>query len=210
MNFNLPGDVTFTFSNNILNMSQVNINGGTVWFTGQVAGDVTIASGATLGGNFTVFGSLGNYGTLSPGNTIGTATVNGNYTQAYGGKLEVEIARTASRTLMSDQLHVTGTATLAAGSIIDVAYGGRQRQRVPHRRLLQRDHRRHVDRPARHDRVRLRVPRYCGAQERQRLRALAAQRRPVQLGRRARQQYGDRHGPGRRRRLGRRATTPTG
>ena len=54
LNFNLPGDVTFTFSHDILNMSQVNINSGTVWLNGQVTGDTTIASGATLGGNFTI------------------------------------------------------------------------------------------------------------------------------------------------------------
>jgi uncharacterized protein with beta-barrel porin domain len=123
LNFNLPGNVTFAFASNILKMSQVNVNSGAVWLGGQVAGDVTIASGATLGGNFNALGSLGNYGTLAPGYSIGVDTIGGNYTQAYGGRLVVELARSASGSVTGDQLHVANTATLAVGSIVDVQCG---------------------------------------------------------------------------------------
>jgi autotransporter-associated beta strand protein len=68
----------------------------------------TIATGAWLTGNGTVAGNLTNSGVLSPGNSPGAITVQGNFVQNSTGVLNVEIASPAS----FDQLTVTGTATL--------------------------------------------------------------------------------------------------
>ena len=45
---------------------------------------------------------------------------------------------------MSDQLHVTGTATLAAGSIVDVVYGGQSDSVFRTGDSCSVDHRRHA------------------------------------------------------------------
>jgi subtilase-type serine protease len=47
-------------------------------------------------------------GTIAPGNSIGTLTINGNYVQGATGVYAAELAPGGR----SDQLHVTGTATL--------------------------------------------------------------------------------------------------
>ncbi len=49
LNFNLAGGSTFTFNNDVLNMTSVNVNAGTARLNGQVSGDVAVASGAYIG-----------------------------------------------------------------------------------------------------------------------------------------------------------------
>ena len=58
---------------------------------GKVAG-VTVDSGGTLSGTGTVVGALSNSGTVKPGNSPGTLSVVGSYTQSAGGTLNIEIA----------------------------------------------------------------------------------------------------------------------
>jgi outer membrane autotransporter protein len=123
LNFNLPGDTTFAYFNNISNFGDVNVNSGTTRLNGQVSGEVAVASGATFGGNATLSGNLTNSGNVGPGNSIGTITVNGNYTQNAGGHLLIEVAKNSSGVLFGDQLIVDHTATFASGSIIDVSFG---------------------------------------------------------------------------------------
>jgi fibronectin-binding autotransporter adhesin len=73
----------------------------------SVTGDVQVNATGTLRGHGTVAGSIVNGGTVSPGGSIGTLSVGGNYTQASNGVLAVEVSPTAA-----SQLSVAGTATL--------------------------------------------------------------------------------------------------
>jgi autotransporter-associated beta strand protein len=85
------------------------------------AGTLNVASGAVLGTTSTLvvnsgalvggYGTVGNLsvgGMVSPGNSIGTLTVTGNYVQTATGSYLCELTPT-----LSDKLPVTGTATLA-------------------------------------------------------------------------------------------------
>lgn len=74
----------------------------------QLTSAVTVDAGATLSGHGTIVGSVvNNGGTVAPGGTIGTLTIQGNYTQGANGVLSIEISPTASSTLQ-----VTGVASL--------------------------------------------------------------------------------------------------
>ena len=82
-------------------------------------GTTTVASGALLGGNGTISGNLINNGTVSPGNSPGTITVTGNYTQSSTGNLIIELASASS----FDHLAVTGTASLAGALQVNTLGG---------------------------------------------------------------------------------------
>ena len=76
---------------------------------GTITGDVT--NMGVLSGTGTIVGNLTNTGIVAPGNSIGTLTVAGNYSQSGGVyRPEVNAAR------QSDLLNVTGTASIGAGS----------------------------------------------------------------------------------------------
>lgn len=96
----------------------VNVQGGSLLFTGGM-GATNVATGAFLGGNGTITGNLTNSGTVSPGNSPGTITVTGNYTQTSSGNLVIELASATS----FDRLVVNGSAALAGNLQID-ALGG--------------------------------------------------------------------------------------
>ncbi len=72
---------------------------------------VTI-SGGVLSGAGTVNGDVVNAALVSPGDSPGTLTINGNYTQTAAGALNVEISGPDPGTGY-DQLAISGTATLA-------------------------------------------------------------------------------------------------
>lgn len=120
-------------NNNFLNFNTLNVQAGGLWVlngvsaipqttvvsgnlqigdllhpSAQLTGAVTIDAGATLSGHSHIVGNVtNNGGTVSPGGTIGTLTINGNYTQAPGSTLSIEVNPQASSTLV-----VAGTATL--------------------------------------------------------------------------------------------------
>ena len=78
-----------------------------------VAGDVSVMSGGTLGGNGTVGNTIINAGgTLSPGNSIGALTVAGNLVMATASTYLVEVSPTNA-----DFTHVTGTANLGGATL---------------------------------------------------------------------------------------------
>ena len=70
-----------------------------------------INSGESLVGEGTIQANLVNAGTVSPGTSPGTITVQGNYTQESGGTLAIELGGATPGT-EHDQLVITGTATL--------------------------------------------------------------------------------------------------
>ncbi|MBA8822344.1 outer membrane autotransporter protein [Ochrobactrum sp. P6BSIII] len=77
-------------------------------------GGIVVWTGAALGG----YGTTGNAtilsdGVLSPGNSIGTLTVDGDLTLKPGSALEIEIASDGA----SDRVDVTGTATISGSNV---------------------------------------------------------------------------------------------
>jgi T5SS/PEP-CTERM-associated repeat protein len=67
-------------------------------------------SGGTLSGTGTIAANLNNAGTLAPGQSPGTITLTGNYTQAAPGTLAIEVAGGAAGQF--DTLAVSGSAAL--------------------------------------------------------------------------------------------------
>jgi autotransporter-associated beta strand protein len=74
----------------------------------SLGGSASILNGALLRGHGTITGNVANSGVVAPGASIGTLTVNGNYTQAANGMLFSEISPTVNSVLA-----VNGAAALA-------------------------------------------------------------------------------------------------
>jgi outer membrane autotransporter protein len=88
------------------------VNAGSLIVDGSIASVQTLVNaGGLLGGHGSVGGSLVNSGIVSPGDSPGTLTVNGNYTQNSGGMLRIEMAGLAPS--QHDLLAVNGHASLA-------------------------------------------------------------------------------------------------
>ena len=97
-------------------------NNSTTIVNGQytsLAGSFTLMNGSTLGGNGTLNGNLISSGLVSPGNSPGTLTIAGNYTQTSAGSFLLQAASLS----VFDRLVVTGTASLA-GTLNATGYGG--------------------------------------------------------------------------------------
>ncbi|RST53953.1 autotransporter-associated beta strand repeat-containing protein [Variovorax sp. DXTD-1] len=106
----LNGNNTFTGS--------TTVEAGTLAVNGSLGGSsVNVLAAGRLKGSGTV-GSTTISGTVAPGNSIGTLTVNGNFTQAAGSTYEVEVdpASTAS-----DRIHASGSASIAGGAKLTVS-----------------------------------------------------------------------------------------
>jgi autotransporter-associated beta strand protein/T5SS/PEP-CTERM-associated repeat protein len=82
-------------------------------------GELIISAGAMLGGTGRIEGNVLNRGTVSPGNSIGTLTIAGDYQQTSSGSLDIEIASPSS----FDRLVVGGRASLA-GTLQVLPIGG--------------------------------------------------------------------------------------
>ncbi|MEM5473501.1 autotransporter-associated beta strand repeat-containing protein [Hoeflea sp. AS60] len=81
----------------------------------SLAGDVTVTSGAALGGHGTITGTVTNAGKLTPGNSIGILTIAGNYSGT--GTLEIEVDGDASGTPSADKLVVNGTVDVSGTNL---------------------------------------------------------------------------------------------
>ncbi len=104
------GTLTLTGANTYT--GGTNVNGGSLIVDGSLASPgVTVNPGGLLGGHGFIGGSLVNGGTVSPGNSPGTLTIHGNFTQSAGGTLRIEVAGLASGE--HDLLAVHGQASLA-------------------------------------------------------------------------------------------------
>ena len=131
-------DSTTTFSGvTFTNTGTVEIQSGTLQcdsgFT-QSSGRTTLAGGnftsivlieilgGTLGGIGIVTGDVTSSGNLSPGASPGLLTISGNYTQAGGGALSIEVAGLISGTNF-DRLAVSGTASLAGALNLTLTNG---------------------------------------------------------------------------------------
>ena len=113
----LAGDVTVDGGmfqlDGSLDGSALTVNGGAANINGTLRNGATlVAAGGILGG----IGTLGDttvHGTVAPGNSIGTLTIDGDYVQGAGSTFLVELEPPSA----ADLLDVTGTATLQGGHV---------------------------------------------------------------------------------------------
>lgn len=133
-------DFYFSYSDNIKGLWEYHVDAGTLHLvkngsmegyicnnaTFQEDGEVygNIYNRGVLKGNGTTIGDVENRGIVAPGNSIGTLTVKGNYTQYPSGDLQIEVGDGKS-----DKLIVTGTANLA-GSVTFIPIGYVQARNV--------------------------------------------------------------------------------
>jgi outer membrane autotransporter protein len=80
----------------------------------------TVTNHGTLGGSGRVHGDLINSGVVSPGNSIGTFTVIGNYTHVSAGSHLAEVSPTG----VSDKVVVAGSVALQGGALNVVPQSG--------------------------------------------------------------------------------------
>lgn len=97
------------------------VNGGVLSNNGTIDGNVTVNSSGTFGGIGTVNGNVAvnKGGTLSPGNSIGLITINGNLVLGAGAIYKVEVSPTDA-----DRTRVTGNANIAGSTLVLAPAGG--------------------------------------------------------------------------------------
>ena len=101
----LDGDNTYT--------GLTNVQAGTLVVNGSVLGDVSLAANTVLGGAGNIGGNVINEGTVAPGNSPGTLTVDGDYTQISTAQLLIELGGAGSGEF--DVLNILGDAFLGGG-----------------------------------------------------------------------------------------------
>lgn len=108
-NSEFGGSITFSGANTYTGPTIVE-SGATLLVNGSLVSPLTVAG--TLGGSGTVANTTIAGGVLSPGNSIGTLTVNGNLTFSPGSVYLVEVAPGST-----DRTNVTGSASLQGTAI---------------------------------------------------------------------------------------------
>jgi autotransporter-associated beta strand protein len=132
------GGGTWTLTGTGTTTTNWTINGGTLEVGSSsspsttLKGNVTVNGGGTLAGHGTVTGDVTNSagGAVSPGGSIGTLTVNGDYSQGSTSTFAVEVSPSNASELL-----VTGTANLAGkvkaafdpGAYLSKSYARRHR-----------------------------------------------------------------------------------
>ena len=123
-------DFRLRYDGNILGRHSIrmSVDGGALSFNGRAEVlDVNVREGATLSGNaeytlnaldngyVSVDGTFTNAGTVAPGNSIGTITINGDYHQTATGRLftEFDASGTSDRLAVNGNAVVNGTLYLA-------------------------------------------------------------------------------------------------
>ena len=79
-----------------------------------LGGNVQVDAGAALRGHGTIAGNVTNNGALQPGGSIGTLTIQGNYTQGANGSLVID----ASPSGQADLLAIDGKANIAGSTVV--------------------------------------------------------------------------------------------
>ncbi|WOK36286.1 autotransporter-associated beta strand repeat-containing protein [Sphingomonas sp. C3-2] len=102
------------------------VRSGKLVANGALGGTTRIGNGGFVGGNGT-FGHMivGAGGIASPGNSIGTLTINGDLTFEAGSAYTVEVDATGDA---SDRITVTGRAILNGGIVTHIGFDGNYRQ----------------------------------------------------------------------------------
>jgi fibronectin-binding autotransporter adhesin len=120
------GTGTVTLSGTNTYSGTTTVSAGRLNVNGSITSDTTIGANGTLGGAGVVSAMVVNNGTVAPGNSIGTLTVENNYTHGTDAELEIEIndGGTTPGTNV-DLLLVDGaTATILGGSVNVIADPG--------------------------------------------------------------------------------------
>ena len=92
----------------LISQTNIFVEEGALKILGAISATLTTVSpGATLLGDALVFGTVLNQGTVAPGGSIGTLVVLGDYIQATGSTLEIELSPTDT-----DLLSIIGTMTI--------------------------------------------------------------------------------------------------
>ena len=99
----------------------LDVSGGTLAFNGSSNGSATVETTGVFGGTGTL-ASLTNYGTVAPGNSIGTVTT-GAFTNAKSSTLAIQVNGAGQ----SDVIAVTGTADIQGGTVRLLAESGSYR-----------------------------------------------------------------------------------
>ena len=99
------------------------VNAGVLSVNGSLTSATTVNAGGTLQGTGSITGNVTVSGIIAPGNSIGTLTVNGAYTQNAGSTYQVQINNAGQ----SDLIVVNGAATLAGTLAVQAAAGKYQR-----------------------------------------------------------------------------------
>ena len=121
--FNKLGAGQLTFANNFT-IGALNVVTGSVRINTIATSNVSVSSGARLDGTGRIVGTLTNSGTVAPGNSIGTLTVQGNYVHNANSVLEIEFDASGN----IDLLNVSGNATINGGTIRFLSIGGAEGQ----------------------------------------------------------------------------------
>jgi len=88
-----------------------NWTGGTLLVNGTATANLSIPELGELSGSGTIIGDITSAGTISPGNSPGILTIDGNYVQAPTGILTIELGGLTPGS-EHDQLIITGDASL--------------------------------------------------------------------------------------------------
>src|SRR5262249_5852720 len=98
--------------NPFINNGMVNVTSGTLSLGGgsSLTPGLVDVQAVTLGGSGTINADVANSGTVAPGQSPGTLTINGDYTQRSNGALNIEIAGPANAQF--DRVLTSGTASL--------------------------------------------------------------------------------------------------
>lgn len=111
------------------------VMGGRLVTNGRLGGGLTVGANGILGGSGTVGSGAGSQvtiadgGTLSPGNSIGTLTINGDLNILPGARFVVEVDPGSNA---ADLVRVTGNASLTGGSVAHVGATGNYPLRTSH------------------------------------------------------------------------------
>ncbi len=103
----------------VVSAGNATVEAGGLVVNGRLSSGVTVDSGGMLGGSGIITRDVTNNGVLAPGNSIGTLTVQGNFSQGVGGTYVVE----ANAAGQSDRLNVSGTVTLAGNVQVQATPG---------------------------------------------------------------------------------------
>jgi autotransporter-associated beta strand protein len=117
------GTVSITGANTYTGLTT--IDAGRLAVDGSLARDVLVNPNGTLGGSGTIGRDVTNLGTVAAGNSIGTLTVNDDFTQAAGGAMDVEIDDGGTTPgVNNDLVSVGDTTTLSGGTVNVIAAPG--------------------------------------------------------------------------------------
>jgi len=110
------GSGTLTLLGTNLYGGSTDVLGGNLVVNGPLTSNpVRVGVSGILSGNSTITGNVTNDGTVSPGNSIGTLTVTGNYIQASGSTLLIEVDPSTS-----DLLAISGTASIQPNATLQI------------------------------------------------------------------------------------------